>query len=129
MLIRGKDMKNFKLKAWDFGLALFDSDHNEVMSVKEINIDEIYYYVVGENMCEELKRHFLNFLNESKYTPTESNIEYMAKRITAYYIACIDDVTNDLYIDAVVSFNSVIESARWFFDNCVQDLSEYDAEI
>lgn len=122
-------MKNFKLKAWDFGLALFDSNHNEVMSVKEINIDDTYYYVVGENMCEELKRYFLNFLNESKYTPIKSSIEDIAKRITKYYIACIEDVTNDLYIDAVVSFNSVKESARWFFDNYVHDLSEYDSEI
>ena len=122
-------MKNFKLKAWDFGLALFYSNHNEVMSVKEINIDETYYYVVGENMCEELKRHFLNFLNESTYNPTESSIEDIARKITSYYIACIEDVTNDLYIDIVVSFNSVKESARWFFDNCVQELSEYDADI
>ncbi len=122
-------MKNFKLKAWYFGLALFDSNHNEVMSVKEIQEDETYYYVVGENMCEELKRHFLNFLNESTYNPIESSIDEMAREITAYYIACIEDITNDLYIDTIVSFNSVKESARWFWENCVEELEQYDVDI
>lgn len=120
---------NFRLKAWNFGLALFDEKNEEVMSVNEIRKDGTYHYVVGENMFEELKADFLAFLKETNYVPTEVDLEEIARQITVHYVACIENEPDDLYIDTITSFNSVKESARWFWKNGIEELKEYDAEI
>lgn len=122
-------MKNIELKAWKFGLALFNEKSEEVMSINEIVDNESYYYVVGENMFKTLKDCFLTFLNESNYKPINVDLEEMARQVTVHYVACIENEPEDWYIDTIVSFNSVEESAKWFWENGTVELEEYDAEI
>ena len=121
-------MKNITLKAWDFGLALIDG-YEEIMSAKEIEENKTYDYIVGENMFEELKECFLEFLMKTNYKPIEVDFEEMARQIAVHYVACIENEPTEEYIKEVISFNSVKESAKWFWDEIMEELEEYDAEV
>lgn len=122
-------MKTIELKAWKFGLALFDENNEQVMSVNEIRENGTYHYIVRENMFEELKKHFLVFLKEANYKPTEVDFNQMATQIASHYAVCIENAPDESYINSVTSFNSIKESAEWFWKIIVSKLEEYDAEV
>ena len=115
--------------AWEFGLALFNSKNEEIMSINEINENEKYFYVVGENLFKELKKNFLEFLKETNYEPKEVSLEEIARQITVHYVACIENEPSKEYIELITFFDTVKESAKWFFENGINKLEEYDAEI
>lgn len=95
----------------------------------EIIKNKTYNYVVGENMFEELQGYFLELLMETNYKPMEVGFREMARQITVHYVACIENEPDEEYINEITSFDSVKESAKWFFENGIEELEEYDAEI
>lgn len=107
-------------QGYKMGLAVIEKGVGEVAGFNDITDNKQYYFVVGENLIEEVHQVITEHLKQTNFKPVNTELEDVERQIASHYISCIE---NNL-VDSLIVDN-IKQSTKIFLTVC-EPLQNYD---